>query len=267
MQTSVHTGIYVSTRYEAECFDHWHGDGTRCTISPNSLCPRFHETRLKWKDGFDNIVVTVGLNRLLSAALRGTLVGGPTDHTFDGLRCPTKWVVSQAYVIGDQVRPSGGNARDPDNRFYTCIVAGTSNTTTEPTWNNTVGGNTAETAPSPPTWQEGSVWWCGLKGTGTMLAADTMASHGSWSEISSSYSDATRQIITLSAPAAGSTDNSASKAVFNINATDTIFGAFCTNVKTKGGTAGQLYGGGDFASSRAVLSGDTLNVQLTATVS
>jgi hypothetical protein len=56
--------------------------------------------------------------------------------------------------------------------------------------------------------------------------------------------------------------NSTSKAVFNINATDTVFGAFLKDNNTKGGATGTLFGAGDFAASRAVASGDTLNVQV-----
>lgn len=43
-----------------------------------------------------------------------------------------------------------------------------------------------------------------------------------------------------------------------------IFGAFMATDNTKGGTAGILYGGGLFTTggSRAVQSGDTVNVQV-----
>jgi len=79
------------------------------------------------------------------------------------------------------------------------------------------------------------------------------------------YSDATRPALVPGAVAAGSVDNSASKAVFNINGTTTIFGAFVTDILTKSGAAGLLYGVADFATSRAVISGDTLNVTVTLT--
>ena len=61
-------------------------------------------------------------------------------------------------------------------------------------------------------------------------------------------------------------DNSAAKAVFNINATDEVFGAFLKDDSTKGGTAGILYGAGDFGASRNVENGDTLNVQIDLSV-
>lgn len=111
----------------------------------------------------------------------------------------------------------------------------------------------------------GSVaWYIGLKGTGTPVAGDTMGSHSSWSEITA-YSEANRQAFTPGTVASGSVDNSASKAVFNINGTTTIYGAFLTSDNTKSGTTGTLYGVGDFSASRALVSGDILNVQVTLT--
>ena len=109
-----------------------------------------------------------------------------------------------------------------------------------------------------------ATWCVGLKSTGTALAADTMSSHSSWTEITD-YSESVRQTIVLGTPSAGSVDNSASKATFSINGTTTIFGAFLTSSNTKSGTAGTLYGVVDFGSSRAVISGDTLEITVTLT--
>lgn len=109
------------------------------------------------------------------------------------------------------------------------------------------------------------VWYVGLKATGTVAAGDTMASHAGWAEVVP-YSDGTRPAFTTGTISAGSVDNSASKAVFNINATSTVFGAFLVDNNTKSGTTGTLLGAGDFASSRAVLSGDTLNVTITCSI-
>jgi len=109
-----------------------------------------------------------------------------------------------------------------------------------------------------------ATWCIGLKSTGTALAADTMSSHSSWTEITD-YSESVRQTIVLGTPAAGSVDNSASKATFSINGTTTIYGAFLANASAKGGTGGTLYGVVDFGSSRAVISGDTLEITVTLT--
>jgi hypothetical protein len=108
-------------------------------------------------------------------------------------------------------------------------------------------------------------WYVGLKGTGAIVAGDTMASHAGWSELTP-YSDATRPAWTPGTISGGSVDNSASKATFNINATSTIYGAFMADNNTKGGSTGTLLGGNDFGASRGVISGDTLRVTATCSL-
>lgn len=116
----------------------------------------------------------------------------------------------------------------------------------------------------------GPTWYVGLVDNASFSAynaADTMGSHAGWLE-SAAYSNANRPTYTPGTISGGSVDNSASKAVFNINATATIRGAFMADNNTKSGTTGTLYGEADFSGgSRAVVSGDTLNVTVTATVS
>ena len=114
-----------------------------------------------------------------------------------------------------------------------------------------------------------ATWFVGLTGaTPTFAIADTMSSHGGWTD-DTTYSNGTRPALTLGAITGTSTltvDNSASKAVFNINGSATMGGAFVTTVNTKGGTTGILYGGGAFSGgNRSVISGDTLNVTITCT--
>lgn len=96
-------------------------------------------------------------------------------------------------------------------------------------------------------------------------AADTSASHAGWTE-AVPYSNATRPALTLGTASAGSIDNSASKASFTINGTATVNGAFVSTLSTKSGTTGLLYSASSFGSTRSVLSGDTLNVQVTLSV-
>jgi len=108
-------------------------------------------------------------------------------------------------------------------------------------------------------------WYVGLKDTGTPDPADTMASHASWATITP-YSNATDPAFTPGAISGGSVDNSAAKAVFNINATDDIYGAFMKDNSTKGGATGTLLGAGDFGAPRSVISGDTLNVTVTCSL-
>lgn len=122
---------------------------------------------------------------------------------------------------------------------------------------------TLKTGSAAPAWYVGLV--LGPSETGYAVG-DTMASHAGWVE-DTTYSNGTRPAWTPGAVAAGSVDNSASKAVFNINGTVTISGAFMADSSTKGGTTGKLMGVGAFAADRSVLSGDTLNVTITCTMS
>lgn len=109
-----------------------------------------------------------------------------------------------------------------------------------------------------------ALWYVGLKGTGAPAAGDTMASHSTWSEITA-YSNTNRPTLTLGSVSAKSVDNSASKAVFNINGTADVYGGFIATNNTKGGTTGILYGVANFTTNRSVQNGDTLNVTVTLT--
>ena len=106
-----------------------------------------------------------------------------------------------------------------------------------------------------------AAFFVGLKTAGSINATDTMSSK-SWTEITD-YSNATRPAFTAAVPSGGSTDNSASPAVFNINGTATVGGCFITTDNTKGGTTGTLFSATDFPIARNVLSGDTLTVTYT----
>lgn len=105
-----------------------------------------------------------------------------------------------------------------------------------------------------------AAWKLGLKGTGAVAAGDTLASHAGWTE-QTPYAG-NRPSITFGTTSAGS--NTATAVSYTINATATVAGAFVTDQAT--GTAGILYSAADFAASRSVVSGDTLNVTLTVTV-
>ncbi len=109
-----------------------------------------------------------------------------------------------------------------------------------------------------------AAWYLGCKGAGSAAVGDTAASHAGWSEITG-YAAATRPAITWGTTSGGS--NTATAVSFSINATNTIAGAFVISDNTKGGTTGTLYSVGDFAASRSVASGDTLNVTMTLTIS
>lgn len=112
-----------------------------------------------------------------------------------------------------------------------------------------------------------TTWYLGLYGAGATnnpAAGDTMASHAGWTEVTA-YTEATRPVATFAAATNANPSvvtNTASKAVFTINATATVGGAFLTSNNTKGGTTGTLFSAADFQApgDRSVVTGDLLNV-------
>jgi len=87
--------------------------------------------------------------------------------------------------------------------------------------------------------QEGT-WYIGLTdGTPTVNAADTMSSHGGWTEVED-YDEGVRQTWT-EVRSGQSMTNAAAKAIFTIDANaTTIGGGFLTSDNTKGGSSGTL---------------------------
>jgi hypothetical protein len=86
------------------------------------------------------------------------------------------------------------------------------------------------------------------------------------------YSEANRPTATLAAATNANPSvvtNTASKAVFTINGTTTVGGAFLTSNNTKGGSTGTLFSAADFSApgDRSVVSGDILNVTYTFSLS
>ncbi len=114
------------------------------------------------------------------------------------------------------------------------------------------------------------LWYVGLVDytpTPSYVPGDIMSSHAGWVE-TVPYSNGTRPAFTPGTITSGSVDNSASKAVFNINATETIAGCFMADNSTKSGTTGTLLGEGSFtAGDRAVQTGATPNVTVTCAIS
>jgi len=104
-------------------------------------------------------------------------------------------------------------------------------------------------------------------GTPTVAAADTMASHGGWTEVTA-YSAGTRPDLTAVLGAVSGQSVASSAIAFAINGTATVGGAFICNNSTKGGSTGTLISGGAFSQgNKSVNSGDTLNVTMTLTAS
>jgi hypothetical protein len=113
-----------------------------------------------------------------------------------------------------------------------------------------------------------AAWYMGLAGTGTKALTDTfggmVAPTLAWVEVTPYDTTGGRPTVVFGSNAA-SKSNTATVVSYTINATQTVAGAFLTNVQTVPGTTGVLYSVADFSSARSVISGDTLNI--TATVS
>lgn len=113
-----------------------------------------------------------------------------------------------------------------------------------------------------------AAWFMGLISTVSytaISAADTAASHAGWTE-SVVYSNSTRPAAAWASASAGSKALS-SGCVFNINASDTIKGAFMITVSTKSGTTGIMYSAGLFTGGdKPVTNGDTLTVTYSASL-
>jgi hypothetical protein len=115
-----------------------------------------------------------------------------------------------------------------------------------------------------------TTWYLGLYGSGATnspSAGDTMATHGGWTEVTA-YSEANRPTAQFAAATNANPSvvtNTLNKAVFTINGTTVVGGAFLTSNNTKGGSTGTLFSAADFASpgDRSVVSGDILNVTYT----
>ncbi len=86
-------------------------------------------------------------------------------------------------------------------------------------------------------------------------------------EVNAKYNETTRPIWSEAGASSQTISNSASPAAFTFNASETIYGAFLISNNTKGGTTGTLIAASKFASSRAMLSSDVLNVTYTLSAS
>ena len=108
-------------------------------------------------------------------------------------------------------------------------------------------------------------WYVGLTGaTPNPAAADTMASHSGWTEVAA-YSQTTRPAWGPGATAAQQVAN-ASAAVFSVNGTTTVGGAFIVSNSTISGTTGTLFSCAVFSQgNKSCSSGDTVNVTYTIT--
>ena len=104
----------------------------------------------------------------------------------------------------------------------------------------------------------------GLKGVGTAVVGDTMASHASWAEITAI---AARVAPVFSVAAAGAKTTSTPTS-FTMSGSATVAGCFIVlgGTTVPGNTTGILFSAGDFAASRAVVATDILLVTYTVTI-
>lgn len=112
-----------------------------------------------------------------------------------------------------------------------------------------------------------AAWYVGLvSATPTIAAADTMSSHGGWTEFTA-YDEAARQAFTDGGVSSQSLSNTASKAEFTVSTnSSSIGGAFLTSSDTKSGTTGTLFAAVAFSGgNKAADDGDTLSVTYTFT--
>lgn len=102
--------------------------------------------------------------------------------------------------------------------------------------------------------------YLGLKGSGTVVAGDTMSSHSNWTEIVA-YDEAARPEYEYAAASSAVITNGATKAVFTISTNGTtVYGVFLTTVATKSGTTGTLISAKDFSSSKSADDNDVIEV-------
>lgn len=107
-----------------------------------------------------------------------------------------------------------------------------------------------------------ATWFLLLAGAGTKAAADTLASHAAWPEVTPYTGN--RPTITWTAASAGVKAIVANVVSITLAGPTVVAGAGLASVNT--GTAGILFSVTDFSVSRSVISGDTLTVSATVGV-
>ena len=145
----------------------------------------------------------------------------------------------------------------PECKKLLRVVEIPDNMTTNDGLNHQIGVELAGTA-------QITTWYGALianSGYSALAAGDTMASHAGWTE-DQNYSESVRQTWTPGAVSGQQVTNPTAM-TFTMNATTTIRGAFLTSSNTKGGTTGTLFATGLFDATQALVSGNTLKVTYT----
>jgi hypothetical protein len=251
----------VVNKHRVDCYGHYHANGEQC--SEPWRCRAVHEVRLKWTSKIErNLVVGVGLDALINNSFNAAAGAVTWFVGLIGAGAGTVAITSGAAAVtgtGTAFAAALATAPAADIIIVGAGAAGADLVSTVASRTSTTAITTAANA-------------------GTTVSAASYATEPVAGDVMSAlsftdtvpYSNASRPAWTkngASSGGAGAMSNSASKAVFTINATGRIFGLFLTDSSTKSGTSGTLYGGGLFAGgSRAVLSGDTLNAQVDLSV-
>lgn len=111
-----------------------------------------------------------------------------------------------------------------------------------------------------------SSWFIALfEGNYTPVAGVTAATFPAAATESTAYDETNRVAWVPGTVSAGSVSNTASKAVFTMNATKTIYGIAQSSVNSKNSTTGVLVSVAKFAAAKSVVDDDILNV--TSTIS
>lgn len=228
---------------------------------------------LKWKEENHNLVTNAGL---LDMNFRyfGAVQTNPayTAAWFIGL-----------YGTGASVNPLAGDTMATASFTSTgsSIASTTLTIGTLATGTIVIGQMITGTGVFPGTYITANISGSGSGSTWTVSRSQTVTSTAinsttarTWSE-NTTYSQSTRPAAAFGVPtyadpsqiSNSSTVNpsgSPAVAVFSINGTTTIGGAFLTSDSTKSGVTGVLFSASDFTGGdRAVISGDTLNVTYT----
>lgn len=248
-------GLKITHHYKIECYDHFHDDGSRCPASWK--CSKRHLPILKWTEEIWNTNPYAGRNKYLDATLKTGLTT-PAWYVFLAGATETTAAITTG-TAALTITPSDFVAADAGSAIIVAGAgaAGADLVTTILTYTSATAVTLAANAGTTVT---------GARCAWGPRLADTFASHAPWTEVQP-YSNATRPTWTAGTISNGSVDNSGSVAVFNINATNYIFGAGLCDNATKAQTTGTLLGMGiNATTSQPVVTGNTLNVTVTCSI-
>lgn len=193
---------------------------------------------------------------LIDDVAAGTLASNPIAATNTDATV-TVTDTAHGLEVGDEVIFAGSTTVGglDVNGFWIVATATTNSYTFEHT----------STASSTASGGGASVTYIYITSDDTAAAITTGASGANqWGELTA-YTESNRPTLTLGSVSGQSVDNSASKAVFTMNATNIVKGSLVVSTNTKAGTTGILAGAGAYAAERTVENGTVLNVTVTTT--